>query len=997
MKKIILIGLLFITKILAQSGYTVEIEKTDQWWASMETWQIFLKAHLFYNGNPIANSQNYYYYWEVKTRDTLSWRFFSGSGLGVDSIYTDETTNYTLYVRLMVTDTVNQTFTDIRSNTMSYYLEGTPKIVFFEARKENGGTLPGVQPNHWRYTIGKWKSNFDIFLTLDYNEVIKSFPYFVESGNNKFYYWNQNTSDIQNYNSFYISTSTDSIISWYKAAKGGIQIRTLVDGNNGYKVFFKDPWVVNTANPEYYQSPYGYRNLGMSAPFDSVDSPLNLTFQSNHQGVFLNQNPNFLPDLPIYSVQAPLTPTINGANAFFTGWTTSNATLQQVDPNPSGYDQKAVVFTSDGATITANYAYTTVSTDLTIPSGTYTIADNLTVNSGVTLTVNSGTTLKFPSGSGLIVNGKLISNGATFTAASQNWKGITLNSAEGSSLQNCIISYALSPIVINSTNDISITGGTINNSSFYDNNPSQAAAIQVWGSSPTIFGVTISGQSNSWNGVRFADGSMGTLEECIIENLGYGNGVIVQGGSSPTVKNNDIHDNYYHGIIVNTNSPGSPLITGNSINYSGGTNNYTGIHFDASGGTVRYNSISNFHLGIWAYSNSTVYAGDLGETGQNTIYNNDEGLLATQSSTINFGVGEPQLGRYYGVCNNIYSNNLHNAAVGTSSIIMAEYNWWGQYPPDATKFYSDGSQYARVDWDNPEQYSGDCPIGNGALIIQASTTDVSGKDASTTLEYAIKSHFMNDYKTTAELCRNLLKKENIPTAIRKKCLELLYSVFQATGDESIANDLISFAGQDNELGVTAAELLTLTYAGLRRTSETEALANQLIDEHPNSEVEKRALLIIASLSAFDPNYRETSNNAKKVLAEKYGNEIDAGLMAALGIPVNKASFSISNNLEKKAANSANEVEKDNLSFGAINYPNPFNPATIITYSLPKASFVTLKVYNILGREITTLVNENKQAGKYEVTFDASELPSGIYFYRLTAGNENLVRKMLLVK
>jgi len=80
-----------------------------------------------------------------------------------------------------------------------------------------------------------------------------------------------------------------------------------------------------------------------------------------------------------------------------------------------------------------------------------------------------------------------------------------------------------------------------------------------------------------------------------------------------------------------------------------------------------------------------------------------------------------------------------------------------------------------------------------------------------------------------------------------------------------------------------------------------------------------------------------------------------------------------------------------------NYPNPFNPTTTIKYSIPKQSYVTLKVYNILGSEIKTLVNEEKSAGNYQVKFNAANLPSGVYFYRIQAGSFNQVRKMLLIK
>ena len=86
-----------------------------------------------------------------------------------------------------------------------------------------------------------------------------------------------------------------------------------------------------------------------------------------------------------------------------------------------------------------------------------------------------------------------------------------------------------------------------------------------------------------------------------------------------------------------------------------------------------------------------------------------------------------------------------------------------------------------------------------------------------------------------------------------------------------------------------------------------------------------------------------------------------------------------------------------------NYPNPFNPTTTIKYSIPKQSYVTLKVYDLLGREIQTIVNEEKPPGNYEVEFhiqqttNNKQLSSGVYFYRIRAGSFNQVRKMLLIK
>jgi hypothetical protein len=80
-----------------------------------------------------------------------------------------------------------------------------------------------------------------------------------------------------------------------------------------------------------------------------------------------------------------------------------------------------------------------------------------------------------------------------------------------------------------------------------------------------------------------------------------------------------------------------------------------------------------------------------------------------------------------------------------------------------------------------------------------------------------------------------------------------------------------------------------------------------------------------------------------------------------------------------------------------NFPNPYNPTTMIHYELPKTSFVRLTVFNILGQEVRTLVNQTEQAGYKSVSFDGSTLASGMYFYKLTAGGFSDVKKMVLLK
>ncbi len=93
-------------------------------------------------------------------------------------------------------------------------------------------------------------------------------------------------------------------------------------------------------------------------------------------------------------------------------------------------------------------------------------------------------------------------------------------------------------------------------------------------------------------------------------------------------------------------------------------------------------------------------------------------------------------------------------------------------------------------------------------------------------------------------------------------------------------------------------------------------------------------------------------------------------------------------------------QKDNLQYDyslAQNYPNPFNPTTTLSYSLAKTGYTKLAVYNSIGIEIITLVAQRETAGQHTISFDASKLPSGIYFYSLTSGNFKSTKKMILLK
>lgn len=99
-------------------------------------------------------------------------------------------------------------------------------------------------------------------------------------------------------------------------------------------------------------------------------------------------------------------------------------------------------------------------------------------------------------------------------------------------------------------------------------------------------------------------------------------------------------------------------------------------------------------------------------------------------------------------------------------------------------------------------------------------------------------------------------------------------------------------------------------------------------------------------------------------------------------------------------NLVNIAQEGRPEFGfslSQNFPNPFNPTTVIQYQIPKSSFVTMKIFDVLGREKATLISEHQNAGNYSITFNSGALPSGVYFYRLQAGAYSEIRKLVIFK
>jgi hypothetical protein len=149
------------------------------------------------------------------------------------------------------------------------------------------------------------------------------------------------------------------------------------------------------------------------------------------------------------------------------------------------------------------------------------------------------------------------------------------------------------------------------------------------------------------------------------------------------------------------------------------------------------------------------------------------------------------------------------------------------------------------------------------------------------------------------------------------------------------------------------------------------------------------------ISKFDDDFTVTEEDAMAIQFEYESGKnykekkFESGIALISEIP-NKET------LTQKDSEQTSQKDKESY-FDAKNYPNPFNPATTISYTLKEGTNVRLTVYDRLGREVKTLVDENQNAGTHTVTFDGSSLPSGIYFYRIKTNDKTEVQKMILAK
>ncbi|MCL4512127.1 MAG: T9SS type A sorting domain-containing protein [Bacteroidetes bacterium] len=641
-----------------------------------------------------------------------------------------------------------------------------------------------------------------------------------------------------------------------------------------------------------------------------------------------------------------------------------------------------------------------------VTSGNYSITNNLTIPSGMTFQLNAGANLTFGSGTSLTVNGRLLTSGTSsqhivFTGSTGSyWQGIFINSSASFSLQYCDFYYAHEPICATNCSNIVMDHCSFQNSDFYG---TDAAALRFYNSSPVMSYCTISGQSNSWSGIRFAQGSTGSFSNGTIQNLGAGHGIIIQGNSSPTISGTTIRDVHYYGVIINGNGTASPNIFGNTFQscgtYSGGRH-YGGIYLISSTGTIKTNYITNSLFGILCDYSSSPTSGNL-HPGGNIITGNDYGLIAYNSSNPTIGLTRTrvvgQITYYDGACNHIYDNVNYNVYTTNSCIVGVQRNWWGSNPPNNSKFSATNGSTIQYNPSSQDEFD-ECWENGGPLLstkrVDASQSNSVGQSDSTDdgqglLNEALDSRFNDDYAEASRIFESILDGA-FTEDFKEKALAGIFDLFRDSKDVSLIRLMesrkSSYTSQGKEavnLERAASRILMLMYAASGRYSDVRNFAQTYRTRYLQPDDDKFALTQLAMLGGFAESERSVSQSAITTMKGRYGSGVDPALLVALGITPD----------DDRAGAVAAETEELNLS----GYPNPFNPSARIGFRLHKSGFVSLKVYDVLGREVATLINEVRQPGIHSASWNAGSMLSGVYFFRLSVAGQNVVKKMMLLK
>ncbi len=619
---------------------------------------------------------------------------------------------------------------------------------------------------------------------------------------------------------------------------------------------------------------------------------------------------------------------------------------------------------------------------------------SLTVTSGKTLLISEGTTINFASGTGLTVNGKLLANNiddptnrVTFTrkGSSGYWGGIQINSGSStnaSTLRRCDVKYA--------TNGIAIT---------------------------------YAGNSNNV-----------TIDKCRINN-NSSNGISVDGNAKtgatvhPTISNNHIHNNGVRGIYLKNYA--KPAVTSNRIEYNASSGLYgTGSasatvelnYFSGNGYGMGFfsNSHAQVHRntvqgngalpGIYIYSSSNVIAYGAGNNkGRNYIAENSgEGIYSNGSSPI-FG---KDISNQYGN-NQIQDNDSYEASHDTPGQLRAEQCYWAGQQDDITGNVLNvpylSSPPNPVGWGQSSSYDPstrvnipDEFIDDDWLPSLVASSNVLFDDGSDSTGFDSET-WSAKFESSIEV--------GLETGEWAEAAETITELWRELQDARVpAVDYSLLAGYVEEPKVDSAIrkylALTLVEKSLAGQDISTALGDltKYRQSNPRHDAELLANAGIVNLS-FKNDLAAAENILSQLRTRAAENDVAAAeqvkILAEMIENYRQRDDDAPPTDGRQRAQSQMATE---ASLELENFPNPFNPETMIRYRISGESSqdVSLIIFNTLGQKVRTLVESRQNPGDHSVVWDGrdnfgKEAASGMYFLRVAISGKALTRKLMMVR
>ncbi len=259
---------------------------------------------------------------------------------------------------------------------------------------------------------------------------------------------------------------------------------------------------------------------------------------------------------------------------------------------------------------------------------------------------------------------------------------------------------------------------------------------------------------------------------------------------------------------------------------------------------------------------------------------------------------------------------------------------------------------------------------------------------------AWKEYFDHNYSKSKEMAKALFQTKNIEEQSSEILFLWMKSAMREGTLKEEENNLLSLSKNKSINELAQYESLRWLAKLAVKEGDIEKAENYALSIPETSLMGREILFDVADEIMENLGDLEKASAILNKITERYtDNETLKEKQFVLSLYTdNLYAYSGSNNNEPQTI----ENKDNSVNLGEA-YPNPFNPTTIISYSIPKDGMVTLRVYDILGREVATLVNEEKPAGTYRVNFNGDRLSSGIYFYSLQTNGKAITKKMLLVK